>query len=84
MINNLKRNVKAVLFPADASAYMEKLGMKDVAENTSRKKINRAILKFVLTGIPGASGRSVTKNAVAVGKNVREIVRKSDVRIGSE
>ena len=76
--------MKAVLFPADASAYMGKLGMKDVAENTSRKKINRAILKFVLTGIPGANGRSVTKNAVAVDENVREIVQKSDVRIGSE
>ena len=75
--------MKAVLFPADASAYMEKLGMRDVAENTRRKKINRAILKFVLTGIPGANGHSVTKNAVAAGENVREIVQKSDVRIGS-
>ena len=76
--------MKAVLFPADASAYMEKLGMRDVAENTRRKKINRAILKFVLTGIPGVNGRSVTKNAVAAGENVRDIVQKSDVRIGSE
>merc|ERR1712227_979386 len=59
--NSVQRNVKAVLFPADASVYMEKLGMKVVAENTSRKKIKRAILKFVLTGIPGANGRSVTK-----------------------
>ena len=76
--------MKAVLFPAVASAYMEKLGMRDVAENMSRKKINRAILKFALTGIPGVNGRSVTKNAVAAGENVREIVQKSDVRIGSE
>ena len=76
--------MKAVLFPVDASVYMEKLGMKVVAENTSRKKIKRAILKFVLTGIPGANGRSVTKNAVVAGENEREIVRKSDVRIGSE
>ena len=83
-MNNILRNVKAVLFPADASAYMEKLGMRDVAENTRRKKINRAILKFVLTGIPGVNGRSVTKNAVAAGENVRDIVQKSDVRIGSE
>ena len=76
--------MKAVLFPADASAYMEKLGMRDVAENTRRKKINRAILNFVLTGIPGVNGRSVTKNAVAADENVRDIVQKSDVRIGSE